>query len=196
MAWYSTTECIQRSLDLESEYPQASQLFQFLLATGKGEIGALIEAATRITLNSKLSQIADLFARISRTLKGMNQKKAAQAIKPLCKRPSFPLITKDIEEGREGDADKEFDALAPLGIDKEWLVADSPPMRDSFRGKVGLLAFSVSDLELMEELLKVLGLENRKLSRLVAMEMKPKGQVSLNREYTKLLQAKAPFIVA
>ena len=188
MQWFSTKECIQGSFDLEFEYPQATNLFQFLLSTGKGEIGKLIAGAMMITSASKLGQIAEHFARISRALKGVNPKKAVQAIKPLTQRPLFPIIQKEGEE--------EFDVLAPLGTSKDWLVADSPPMRDSFRGKVGLLAFEVSDLEMMEDLLTALHLNARKLTMLVRMETKPKGTTSLNAEYTRLLQAKSSFIIA
>jgi hypothetical protein len=188
MQWFSMKECMQRSFDLEFEYPQATNLFQCLLSTGKGEIGKLIAGAMMITLTSKLSQIAEHFARISRALKGMNPKKVARVIKPLAQRPVFPIIQK------EGEA--EFDALALLGTCEDWLVADSSPMRDSFRGKVGLLAFDVSDLEMMEDLLTALNLDARRLKELVKMETKPKGTISLSTGYTKLLQAKSPFIIA
>lgn len=188
MQWFSTKECIQRSLNLESEYPQASKLFQSLLSTGRGEIGSLIAGAMMITSASKLSQIAEHFARISHALKGMSDKKAARAVKQLVHRPFFPIIQKEEEA--------EFDVLAPLGTSKDWLVADSPPIRDSFRGKVGLLAFEASDLEMMDDLLTALQLNERRLKSLVKMETKPKGTISLNKEYTRLLQAKSPFIIA
>lgn len=121
-------------------------------------------------------------------LKEMSPDKVAQAIKPLAQRPFFPII--------QNLGEAEFDILAPLGTSKDWLVADSQPMRDSFRGKVGLLAFEVSDLEMMEDLLMALHLDARKLTRLVKVETNPIGTISLNTEYTILLQAKSPFIIA
>lgn len=188
LQWVSTKECVQRCLDLESEYPQAANLFQFLLSSGKGEIGALINAASLITRSTKLSQIAEHFARISRQLQKMNLKKSKEAVKLLVKRPLFPIIQKG------GDA--EFDALVGLGTSTDWLVADSQAIRDSFLGKFDLLAFDVPDLEMMETLLKALQLDSRKLSKLVKTETSPKGTITLHPEYTKRLQAKSPFIIA
>jgi len=67
-------------------------------------------------------------------------------------------------------------------------------LRESFYGKVPLLAFSIEDLESMEDLFSCLRVEDRILSKLVECTTGPKGRVTLHRSYTASLSAKKIFI--
>ncbi|OCK83978.1 hypothetical protein K432DRAFT_463823 [Lepidopterella palustris CBS 459.81] len=189
MQWLNTRECIQRGFSIEDEYPQSANLFQFLLATGKDKIGSLIAAASLINASSKLSQISEHFAKISKALIGLSPKKVIRAVQPLQRKPLFPIIKTEEKKA-------EFDSLCALGKNTSWFVADLDHLRESFRGIVDLLAFKVEDLESMADLLKALNLESRKLSILVKTETGPKGTTHIHRSYTRSLQAKAPFITA
>ena len=194
MRWLTAQECIDKKLNLETEYPESATLFRCLLATGSGGIGALVAAATMITTSTKLSDILERFAKASRALAGVSPQDAKRAVEPLQKKVVFPIF----KNATLTPGEREYDVLAILNrkAGTPWFIADRHYLRESFLGHVDLLAFATEDLERIEVLTKALGLDARKLSALVRKEAAPYGDTNLHHRYTRALLTKAPFITA
>ena len=180
-------ECISRNIVIESDYPSSSYLFRCLLSPRGDPIAPIVAAATLITTSSKLEDISRLFRDVSKALKNVNTSKAAQLLRPLQRRLIFPITT--------GSGNHGFDNLLSLQ-DTSWFIADRPLIRESFHGKVPLLALPIEDLATLKDLFSVLRLDNRLLSKVVTSQTHPKGRVTTHWAYTASLRAKSPFLKA
>lgn len=182
-------DCTEHGYNIAAEYEGSASFFRSILSTGKGDLGRLVAAAAMITNQAKLSAILEAFAKIGRAVKDLTIEDIKGDIEPLRQRSIFPILRK-----RSGE---DYDTLADLNRKGQpWFIADRSHLRDSFLGYVDILAFAPEDLEAIEEFLRVLGLSSRKMSLLVATEMKPSGISTLHREYTSRLRSKVPYIVA
>ena len=178
-------ECISRGIVIESDYPSSSYLFRCLLSPRGDPIAPIVAAATLTTSSSKLEDISRLFRDVSKALKNVNTSKAAQLLRPLQNGSIFPITN--------GDGKHSYDDL--LGVhNTSWFIADRPLIRESFHGKIPLLALPIEDLPMLEDLFRVLRLDNRMLSKLTTSRTHPKGRVTTHWAYTASLRAKSPFI--
>jgi len=75
-----------------------------------------------------------------------------------------------------------------------WFIADRAHLRESFQGKLPLLAFTIKDLEDMKDLLHALRLDDHRLSARVETQCHPLGRISMHLAYTETLRARAIFI--
>jgi hypothetical protein len=80
--------------------------------------------------------------------------------------------------------------------DTTWYIADRPLIRESFIGRVPLLAFSIEEFSQLNDLFRLLRLDNRILSTQVKSAMQIGGRVSTHLAYTASLRSKVPFIKA
>jgi hypothetical protein len=179
--------CISEDIFIESKYPSSSYLFRCLLSSTGDPIGSMVASATLITSTTKLHQISRLFHNISEALENVNTSLAAQLLRPLQRRLIFPITT--------GSGNHGFDNLLSLQ-DTSWFIADRPLIRESFHGKVPLLALPIEDLATLKDLFSVLRLDNRLLSKVVTSQTHPKGRVTTHWAYTASLRAKSPFLKA
>ena len=180
-------ECLSRDIAIESEYPSSSYLFRSLRSPSGDPIAPIIATATLITSSSKLEDISRLFRAISTALKDVNTNKAAQLLRPLQKKSVFPVSN--------GPGKRGYDNLVDLH-DISWFIADRPLLRESFHGKVPLLAVPIEDLLPLKDLFRVLRLDGRMLSKLATSQTHPQGLVTTHWAYTASLRAKSPFIKA
>ena len=180
-------DCLSRDIAIESEYPSSSYLFRCLRSPSGDPIAPLVATATLITSSSRLEDISRLFRDISTALQDVNTSKAAQLLRPLQNRSVFPIIN--------GLGKRRYDNLLDVH-NTSWFIADRPLIRESFHGKLPLLALPIEDLPGLEDLIRVLRLDGRMLSKIVTNRMHSKGRVTMHWAYTASLRAKSPFIKA
>ena len=185
--WTNMKECLSRDITVESEYPSSSYLFRCLRSPSGDPIAPIVATATLITSSSKLEDISRLFRDISSALKDVNTSKAAQLLRPLQERPIFPIT--------KAPGKRRYDDLLNVH-DTSWFIADRPLIRESFHGKIPLLAVPIEDLPALENLFRALRLDGRMLSKLATSRTHPQGQVTTHWAYTASLRAKSPFIKA
>ncbi|KAL9597097.1 MAG: hypothetical protein Q9219_005380 [cf. Caloplaca sp. 3 TL-2023] len=185
--WTNMKECRSKNIPIESEYPSTSYLFRCLRSPSGDPVTQTVTAATLITSSAKLNDISRLLGKVSQALKNVNTSKAAQLLRPLQDQPIFP-VTNGL--GRD-----EYDHLL-TAIDRSWLIADRPLLRDSFHGKVPLLALPIDDLAALEDMFRGLRLDDRMLSKLGTSRMHSRGRTATHWAYTASLRAKSPFIEA
>lgn len=189
MHWVNARECVGEDSSIISEYPSSAFLFRAIFAT-LSNIGKLtldlIATKEEVNIGPKLEG----FLRLNRALRTRGSEDAKEALKPLRKWvPIFPVIRKS--------NGKNYDELAPLNPEfPPWFIADRHQLRDSFIGRVPLLAFAPEELELIDELLKILDLDSRRLSRLVKSQASPWGKPKRSKAYTTSLRERVRFIIA
>jgi hypothetical protein len=176
-----------QNLIVETDYPSSSHLFRCLRSPSGDPIASLIATAALISSTSKLKEISRLFRNISKSLKDVTSSQAAQLVRPLRNGTVFPVI-KDVGSAA-------FDYLASIK-DATWYIADRPLIRESFHYRLPLLALSVGDVASLGDLLRVLRLEDRLLSKLATCQSCPAGRVSTHWAWTSSLRSKIPFFRA
>lgn len=180
-------DCLAQNITIEYEYPSSSYLFRCLSSPSGDPIAALVATTAFITSSSKLEDISSLFRNISKALKDVTSSQAAQLLRPLQKSTIFPIIL-DSE-------DREYDRLSSMD-DVSWFIADHPLIRKSFRRKLPLLALSNGDIAASKDLLRVLRLDDRLLSKLAKSHTHPVGRLKTHWAWTSSLRAKRPFLRA
>jgi hypothetical protein len=90
-----------------------------------------VNSTTWISSSSKLVDISLLFRRVSKTLKDVSTSKAGLLLKPLQNKAIFPVI--------DGSGKSGYDTLMDTS-NISWSTVDQPTMRESFQGKIPLLA--------------------------------------------------------
>jgi hypothetical protein len=118
-------------------------------------------------------------------LKDVNTSKAAQLLRPLQNKAIFP-ITKSPGKRR-------YDSLSDIH-NLTWFIADRSSIRESFFGRIPLLALPIEDFSELDDLFRVLRLDGRMLSKLTTNRTHPKGRVTIHWEYTAALREKSLFI--
>jgi hypothetical protein len=180
-------ECVSKNYGLDSEYKSCTYLFRSLLSPSGDPIAPLVFTASLISSSSKLEEIARLFRDISTALRDVSTSRAAQLLRPLQKKPIFPVI----DDCQRGTYSRLLDAR-----NTSWFIADRFPIRESFLGKLPLLALSVQDLLPLRDLFRALGLYDRLLSTRVTSTTDPMGRISTHWRHTDNLRSKRPFIKA
>lgn len=187
-SWFKTPQCVAKSLKPDLDYPNCTYFFHCLLTTSSDALDGLITKLGFIDRSTPLSDVSQLFRNISTAVKERKNLASFQLPRPLEKHPIFPIVRNERQD--------EFDYLAVLGSETSWYIADREHLRNSFRGKVPLLAFAVEELEAMEDVLGLFNVENRKLSTLVQTYTVPHGFVGVNKSYTAFLQERSEFFRA
>jgi hypothetical protein len=178
-------ECVSKSINIESEYSTCSYLFRCLLSPSGDPIAGLVHTMALISSSSKLEDICRLFREVSKSLKDVNTTKAAYLLKPLQDKRIFPIL--------DGSSNSEYNVLADLR-NESWHIADQLKIRESFIGKVSLLALPPEDIPELGDLFRALRLGDRILSTRVSSQTTAKGSVRTHWAYTRSLRSKCPFI--
>ena len=186
-SWTNMKDCLAKRLAVESQYPSSSYLFRCLSSPSGDPIASIVASATLITTSSRLEDISRLFSAINKALKDVNASQAAELLRPLHRLSIFPVT--------DGLGDCAYDRLASM-YDDSWFIADRPLLRKSFHGKVPLLALSVEDLATSKDMLHVLRLDDRLMSKSATIQAHPVGRVTTHWALSASLRAKSPFIKA
>lgn len=188
--WINAAECAVSNIKIRSEYPTSSYLFQCLLCPSGDPITSNLKLISYISTSTTLEAISRRFHDLSKALKDIAATKASQLLRPLHDKPIFP-VTDGLTESRHDG----FDRL--LGLqDTDWYIATEADSRESFLGKVPLLALPVEDMRAVQNLFTILRLEDRDLSKRSRCQTQPKGQVALHLPSSALFAERAPFIKA
>lgn len=147
----------------------------------------MVATASFITSSTKLEDISRLFRNINKELKDVNASKAAQLLKPLQDKSIFPITN--------GPGTNGYDSLLDIH-NTTWFIADQPLLRESFHGKTPLLALPIEDISELEDMFRVLRLDDRFLSRRTTNRTQGKGRIAMHWAYTSSLRRKSPFITA
>ena len=150
-------------------------------------IAPIVATATLITSSTKLEDISRLFRDISIALKDVNTSTAAQLLRPLQEKSIFPITN--------GLAKRGYDKLVDVH-NTSWYIADRPLIRENFLGRLPLLALPIEDLSALEDLFRVLRLEDRILSKLATSRTQKRRRSATHWAYTSSLHKKSPFIKA
>jgi hypothetical protein len=185
--WTNMKDCLARNLMIENEYPSSSYLFRCLGSPSGDPIASLVATAALISSTSRLEDISRLFRNISNALKDVNASQVAQLLRPLQNGMVFSVI-KDVGAGS-------FDCLSSIH-DTAWYIADRPHLLESFQNKLPILALSAGDVTGLEDLLRVLRLDGRLLSKLATSQSRPVGRVKTHWAWTSSLRAKRLFFKA
>lgn len=181
--WVDIETCRRLKIDPAAQYPRSSNLFQCLLATGGLTLAELVQEAAGITPATDTQDILEIFTDISKTLPVISRKRASRTLKSLFSKPIFP-----VEMGK-GTKPR----LMSLES-KKWFIADRVHLRRAFLGIVNLLVFTPKELEAIEELIQVLGLNSRKLSVAVKSESLPSGELKFDHSRTRDFAMRSHFI--
>ncbi|KAF2474923.1 uncharacterized protein BDR25DRAFT_255455 [Lindgomyces ingoldianus] len=185
--WMSMRDCVLRGIPVENCYQSSSYLFRCLMCPWGDPIAPLLAAATSITTATRLEDITRLFRDISIALKDISTTKSAQLLRSLRDHSIFPITTSGQMQG--------YGNL--LGVqDVSWYIADQHLIRESFIGKLPLLAVPVEELVALEDFFHVLRLDGRILSKCATSETNPSGRIEMHLVYTASLQAKTRFLKA
>lgn len=188
--WTNIGKCIVMGVDVKSEYPTSSYLFRCLESPAGDPVAAKVAITCQIDCSTKLKVISGFICDLSTALKDVNTTKAAQLLRPLQNRRIFPIIDRPGTGKYDG-----FDQLMD-SKDTSWYIADQPNVRGSFLGKLPLLALPVEHVSSIRELLSVLRLDDRILSKLARPSTQPRGRVITHWSYMALLRERAPFLKA
>jgi hypothetical protein len=181
--WVKSGDCLEAKVRIEEEYPDTKQLIRCIFAGGNQGRKGIVLDAQNISKSSDLEEISQIFKKMSEALRGLSKPKASSLLKMIQDKSIYPIRRKTEQAG--------YDDLSDLGDSTSWFIADTDHFLDRFSGKVPLLAFTVTQVQDMEDLFNVLKLAPRKLSALVKIETAAKGRIILHREYSKDLQHKA-----
>jgi hypothetical protein len=180
-------DCLRRKLAVESDFPSCSYLFRCLKSPSNDPIATIIATAELISPSSALSDITGVFGGISKSLKGVSRSQVAGLIGSLRDRPIVPIT--------DGPSGRSYDRLLRLD-DSGWFIANQSDLRESFHGRVPLLAFSIDDLPSSEAMKQVLRLGSRLISESVTKTASLAGSLVTHRALTDSFRAKGPFIKA
>ncbi|UPX11197.1 uncharacterized protein EKO05_0001817 [Ascochyta rabiei] len=187
VCWANMGTCISQGIDVTSVYTNCSYLFRCLYSPSGDPVAGLVHAITMISSFSSLEDIARLFRELSRLLKGVNSSKLSLLLKPLQNKAIIPVV--------DGFQKTGYDRLVSV-YDTAWFIADHANLVASFTGVVPLLAFLTQDLPAIEDLLRALRLEGRKISKSSRSQTRVAGQTRLDARYAENFRLKIPFIKA
>ncbi|KAI1092525.1 hypothetical protein F5B19DRAFT_502241 [Rostrohypoxylon terebratum] len=194
-SWLTTENCVwdgipglQKISCLKNHYPLLGDFFQEVLRLKEADVGSLIKEALLITPFDSSAYIADLFIAISSSIKARINDTVLQLLEQLAAAKVFPVFLTSTSEN--------FESLESADDKALWFIADRSHLRQSFSGRIKLLAFTTKQIARMEDLLDHLGLDCRLLSTIAVGSAEADGESTLHQRYTELMRSKAPFIAS
>jgi|SRR5690242_18544321 len=179
--------CISQGIDLTRIYASCSYLFRCLYSPSGDPIGGLVHAMTMISSFSQLEDIAHLFREVSKLLKDVNSNKVLLLLKPVQDRAIIPVL--------DGSKKTGYDRLLSVQ-DNTWFIADNANLLASFTGVVPLLAFPIQDLPAIEDFLRALRVDGRKISLKSTSQTRVVGQARSDYQHADDFRRKVPFLKA
>ncbi|GAW15237.1 hypothetical protein ANO14919_046460 [Xylariales sp. No.14919] len=195
--WFDTNSCVWDGPSCLKRVPRARDhfsnhtgLFLGVLKLPQARLTAFLDEASQIQPTDSLKYIRDVFTEMARLISTSNasELRSAQAgILKLRKHKMFPIWTRD-------KVGSQFD-LVEITSDLSWYIADRPYLFEGFQGRLPLLAFSPHVISELGDLLRLLRLDGRMLSKLASKESKVYHETSdYHASYSEFLQRRARHI--
>jgi hypothetical protein len=179
--WFRLDEVQDKRTKIEQTYPSCVNLFRCLMIES-GELSQLVAKVALINKCMPLPEILLILNDLSGMLQVPSTREQDKYIRDLSRRRIFPVTTK---------ANSQYDAL--MTATDDWFIGDRKHLTDSFRGRLPLLAVKAEKLSSLDTLLRSFGVDSRALSRHVRINTIPLGFLSLHKDYTRFLRARAGF---
>ncbi|RWA11758.1 hypothetical protein EKO27_g3340 [Xylaria grammica] len=195
--WFDTNGCVWDGPSCLKRVPRAGDhfsnhagLFLGVLRLPQARLKAFLDEASQIQPTDSLKYIRDVFtemARLISTSTASEFRSAQTGILKLRKHKMFPIWTRD-------KVGSQFD-LVEITSDLGWYIADRPYLFEGFQGRLPLLAFSPHVISELGDLLRLLRLDGRMLSKLASKESKVYHETSdYHASYSEFLQRRARHI--
>jgi hypothetical protein len=175
---------MQKFSALSEIYPENRRLFCDILGIKDANLDHLVRETTGLSHSDNLSYIVEVFQELEKFIKDDTPE---SSIRPLRDSYVFPV--------RLSSASFGFNFLSPGDSISEWFIADCTHLEKAFRGKVPMLAFSVEDIGRVKRLLRMAGVEHRKLSYATQGNAETVGDSSHWQDYTDSLRSKVNSIL-
>ncbi len=165
-------------------YPSCKRLFTEVLGVADASLEDLILEASVFNEFYDLEQMRDILWEIEKFIE--KNKPSALELNSLAGRDkrNWPL-NKSTEPGK-------FDKM--MSAEKEWFIADTLALRQSFSGIVPLLAFEIDEIARMERLICGLGMGRKLLTRCIKSIPRTEGRVAIHPEFTQAMESKFEFL--
>lgn len=185
--WVTAGDDRVRKLNIQGEYPRTRRLFKFLLESGKLTLRQLTRDAISIDRSWTKTKIFQIMAQMNQFLEDCSAKTVTKMAKALRSMSIFPITSSEDEE-------KSFPERLLSADNETWFVADRPHLRTSFQGKVTLLSFTPDDIAMIDDFLRALGLETRKLSIAATLHKFANGALKFDIAYTTFFRRRSRFV--
>ncbi|KAK1749729.1 hypothetical protein QBC47DRAFT_131160 [Echria macrotheca] len=197
--WCTSTECqwtgdrALRKTPLLMRLREYADLRDFftdkLLVASTTDVGSILEEIFKISMIDTVPYITGLYLLLQRSLpSGAEELLDLGVVEKLGERKIFPILR------GKGTVGSDFDDLGTMKTDSFWLVADRQHLRRCFEGLVPLLSVSENRFPVIREILRVLGLENRCLSKHVVRKVMGDGDPTFLEGFTVLMRKKVRYI--
>jgi hypothetical protein len=181
--WKGPT-CIRKLSVLSEIYPENRRLFCDILGIQDANLDHLVREATGFSCPDGLPYLIELLQEVEKYIKDDTPE---SSIRPLRHSNVFPIRLSSSSSG--------FNYLSRGESLSEWFIADCTHLEKSFRGKIPMLAFSVGDTGRIKRLLRMTGVEHRKLSHAAQGNAETVGNSSHWQDYTNSLRLKVNSIL-
>lgn len=179
---------MEKGSGLTSEYPTCTYLFRSLCDPSNLQISSLINLLISSPNSKPADRILEILAQLSQRIKGLEPKQAAEKVMTLKGKKIFP-VSDTVEVTKQGKVQQLVSSN-----NTQWYIDDTNEFRACFGGKVLLLAASISVVVQLEDLLRALNLDSRKLSGAAARSSSPAGRQRFLADITDFLQSRHRFL--
>ena len=178
---------LRRTPILRTQYEELRDFFCTVLLAENESLATVEKELRQVEASDPLDSILDLFKAISNYMGKAHGHIHSSIDTSLKDHRIFPITSTVLNWTYES---------LKSGIGNEiWFIADRHHLRESFDGVVPLLAFGVNEVGQLLPALRLMGLENRLLSRRVEDVTGIPGSSHLHRRYTAYLRRRVKFIV-
>jgi hypothetical protein len=190
-AWLGLNQCVWAGpgcmiihFSMNDLYPSCKRLFTEILGVADASLGILVFEAAVFNKSHDLEHMRGILLEIEKFIE--KNKPSTLELKSLTGRDknNWP-ITNDMEAGK-------FNQM--MSAEKEWFIADTLSLRQSFSGIIPLLAFEVDEIGRMERLISGLELDRKLLTRCIKSIPRTEGRVELHSEFTQAFESKYEFL--
>ncbi|KAK5656853.1 hypothetical protein OQA88_4401 [Cercophora sp. LCS_1] len=186
--WAKSGDCVWKIPALDEHYSLLGGLFQGIIQIKDADLSTLVAEASCISMSDDLGSICQLFGAISVGLRLRVSAQYHDLVRDLAFKPIFPVK----DTGPLGS----FDSLQSGLEGNQWLIADTPRLRQTFDRRISLLAFGSHQIAGMSYFLDHLNLGRHRLSRVGRMQPIFKSGISPCTTRSLQLRRKAHLIAS
>jgi hypothetical protein len=170
-------------------YPSNKRLFCEILGVRDATLQDFIHETKYFQAGDSLAHITALFHTLGKLLEEDDTASNRARFTNLRTVSMFPVSKNWKQEMHQ------VSALETSSAGSEWFIADTTPLRTTFAGIVPLLDIKVDDLGAMDQILEIMGLKNRFLSKCASSIPTTEGAVELNEALTKTFKSRDDYII-
>jgi len=194
-SWHKLENClwdgvryVQAYRCLKEVYPGLERLFKRILDVPDLEAKHIMTELGQFTLAMKIPLMYRILRLINKQLNVGNISSLSTEVSRLKGMPIWPI------EGPLPPRPGEATRLASASGRGEWFIADLNGYRQTFSGRIPMLAFNVEQQHKLWELMKAVGVHDRDISRHVKVGVGNMQETTAHPEYTEWFRSKAPFV--